>query len=58
MIEFLNSSFFGTMFGAIVGGVSVYSGIRASIAALTARITNAELAAAKAHERIDRVLQP
>jgi len=56
MTEFVQ--LIGTIVSALVGGVAAYVAIRSDLAALKARMDNAEHANKRAHERIDDLLRP
>lgn len=47
---------FGPLISALIGGVAAYVAIRSDLAALKARMDNAEKSADQAHSRIDSML--
>lgn len=47
---------FGPLVSALIGGVAAYVAIRSDLAALKARMDNAEKSADQAHSRIDSML--
>ena len=50
------SQIFGPLVSALIGGVAAYVAIRSDLAALKARMDNAEKSADQAHTRIDSLL--
>lgn len=50
------SQIFGPLVSALIGGIAAYVAIRSDLAALKARMDNAEKSADQAHTRIDSLL--